>query len=74
MMYLIDLEGKFPVVLKGEKNLEQFLEKEAQERKDRGCDNVDQWLNEMKMFHYSHLFTNYPEVIVILDCVKLMFD
>ena len=67
MKYLICLEGKFNKIIEGEEEKNKYLEQEAKERKQFGCLNVDKWLNEMLNYGFSHIYTVYPEIVIMLD-------
>ena len=67
MKYLISFEGELYKIITGEEQMQEYVKNYAKELKERGCLNVDQWLDEILTKGFSNVYTYFPEFVIPFD-------
>lgn len=64
---LVALEGEYDAFFDTEEDAFQYIEQKAEEMRQRGVLEVDEWVEDFKNYYFSLRHTNYPEFIYFLD-------
>lgn len=64
MKYLVQVEGERLAGFDCEEDVFKYLDKLAEDMKEREVQEVDEWLNDMKTYYVSNRYCRYPDIIL----------